>query len=195
MNELVLSILICSLHSRFGMLGSLLRNLEYQISDLGAHDQVEVLVNADGGEKSTGKKRNELLKQAKGKYVAAVDDDDRVSNNYIEEILKAAESDADCFSISGYMWTDGHSRRDWHISKDYNYCTGKNENGEDVYFRFPNHITPIKREIACQFEFPDKSRFEDFEWASKIRESGLIKTEHRIAHIPMYLYDFVTVKK
>jgi len=156
---------------------------------------VEVLVNADGGEKSTGRKRNELLQQAKGKYVVAVDDDDRVSERYIVELLEAAKSDADCFSISGYMWTNGSNRRDWHISKNYDYCTKQNQQGEDVFYRFPNHIAPIKRQIAAQFEFPDKYQFEDFEWASKIKASGLIKTEYRIEYVPMYIYDFVSQKK
>jgi glycosyltransferase involved in cell wall biosynthesis len=194
MPEIILSVLICSLHKRFGMLGKLLRNLEYQITDAQANDLVEVLVNADGGEKSTGRKRNELLRQARGKYVMAVDDDDRVSERYIVELLEAAKSDADCFSISGYMWTNGVNKRDWHISNDYEYCTKKNSVGEDEYFRFPNHITPIKREIAVQFEFPDKYQFEDFEWASKIKASGLIKTEHRIDYSPMYIYDFISKK-
>lgn len=195
MSEPILSILICSLHKRFGMLGALLRSLEYQITDIGANDLVEVLVNADGGEKSTGRKRNELLQQAKGKYVMACDDDDRISERYIIELLQAAKSDADCFSISGYIWTNGQNRRDWHISKEHEYCTKKNEKGEDVYYRFPNHITPIKREIAVQFEYPDLYQFEDFQWASKIKISGLIKTEYRIEYVPMYIYDFLTVKK
>ena len=35
-----------------------------------------------------GEKRNWLLEQAKGEYVVFVDDDDLVTNNYVQSIMK-----------------------------------------------------------------------------------------------------------
>lgn len=188
--EPIISILICSLHKRTGMLASLLRNIEEQVKKLDVEDLVEILVNVDGGEKPTGTKRNELLQQAKGKYVLAVDDDDKVPAYFIEELLAAAQSNADCFATTGIMTTDGLNEQFWEISKDFEYQTLRDEQGKVFFRRFPNHISPIKREIASKFKFPDLYVFEDHGWAVQIHESGLIKTEYKITRHPMYHYDF-----
>ena len=47
----VLSICICSLQSRIGMLGVLRRELEEQIERSNAHGLIEVLINLDNKEK------------------------------------------------------------------------------------------------------------------------------------------------
>ena len=190
MSHPIISILICSLWKRAGMLSKLLSGIQDQIDRLNAPDKVEVLINCDGGELPTGTKRNILLGQAAGKYSVFVDDDDKLPDYYIEEILKAAESDADCFSISGIMTTHGLNEQYWNISKDFEYRTLKDFQGKESFERFPNHITPMKRAIAVQFKFPDIYIFEDYQWACAIRQSGLIKTEFRIDKHPMYHYDF-----
>jgi hypothetical protein len=186
----VLSILICSLYKRAGMLAVLLGNLYEQIEKLGAEDKVEVLVEVDNGEMTTGAKRNILYSDATGKYVISHDDDDKPADFYVEELLKAAESDADCFAMTGYMLTNGTSRVDWEISKDHPYAAIKGEDGKKRYRRFPNHITAIRATIAKQFKFPELYNAEDYAWALQIHQSGLIKTEYKITRGPMYVYDW-----
>jgi glycosyltransferase involved in cell wall biosynthesis len=193
MPEIVLSILICSLHRRFGMLGVLLRKLEHQIKQSNAEDLVEILVNADGGEKSTGKKRNELLKQAKGRMIVYHDDDDEPSDCYVSEILKALRSDPDAIGINGTISTNGGSIKRWFISKNLEYCTRKDANGVEYYHRYNNHISPVRRTIALQIGFPDQYQFEDFDYAKRLYESGLIKTE-TIIETPLYHYRFISKK-
>lgn len=191
---MIFSILIPTLYKRAGMLAVMLRNLDNQIMILDAEDKVEVLCLPDNGEKSTGEKRNELVRQAKGKYLAHVDDDDRVSEFYVQEILKAAESDADCFSISGVISTNGANEKVWHISKDMGYGAKFDAQGKEYYERFPNHICPMKRDIAVQIPFPNQTIGEDYSFALALHNSGLIKTEHRIDRFPMYFYDFASTK-
>ena len=190
-----LSILICSLNKRAGMLSSLLGKLSEQIEALKAWDQVEVLVEMDNGEKPTGTKRNMLYQMAKGKYSLSCDDDDSPADFYVEELLKAAESDADCFSMGGIMTNNGGNEKKWYISKNYPYIASRNDLGEEIYLRFPNHITSIRSSIAKQFQFPDAYQSEDYAWALAIHQSGLIKTEYLIERFPMYHYQYLTVKK
>ena len=192
---MILSILIASMYKRAGMLASLLRGLENQIEENGAKDQVEILVNVDAGQKPTGKKRNELIEQAKGKYIIQVDDDDWVPEYYVQELLKAAESDADCAAISGIITTDGTNEKRWYISKDLNYCSLIDTDGRECYHRYTNHITMCKREIAIQIKFPDETFGEDYEWATKLHKSGLLKTEYKIERFPMYIYRFISFKE
>lgn len=189
----ILSILICSLWKRAGMLATLLSSLEDQIDRLEATNKVEIRLHCDSGELPTGTKRNILMEQATGVYVVYVDDDDSVSECYIEEILKAADQGCDAMAINGTILTNGKDEKRWFISKDNSYTTIMDEQGQEYYLRYQNHISPIKREIASQFKFPEKYQFEDFEWATKIRQSNLIHTEAKIEK-PLYIYKFVTVK-
>jgi glycosyltransferase involved in cell wall biosynthesis len=194
MPEITLSILICSLHKRFGMLGTLLRNLHCQIEEANAVGVVEVLVNADGGEKSTGKKRNELIGNAKGEWVVFVDDDDEVANCYVTEILKALQSNPDAVGLSGRITTNGREEKAWFISKNLPYCSRRDEQGREYYVRFNNHLSPTRRSIAAQIGFPDVYVGEDYDYARRLSEAGLIKSEVVIEK-DLYHYKFVTNKK
>lgn len=142
---------------------------------------------------TTGTKRNRLIEQAKGKYIVFIDADDEVPDYYIEEILKGAESDCDCMAINGVITTNGQDEYKWYISKDNPYIDSVDNDGNKIYLRYPNHITPIKREIAIQVKFPDKFIQEDYEWATEIHKRELIQTEYTIDK-PMYHYKFSTIK-
>ena len=77
-----ISILICTIEGREKPLSELLNILDNQ-----KNEKVEILLNKDNREKTVGKKRNELINQAKGKYICFIDDDDIVSDDYISKIL------------------------------------------------------------------------------------------------------------
>lgn len=193
MNQPIISILICSLWKRAGMLSNLLSGLQEQIDRLGTSDKVEVLVNCDGGELPTGTKRNILLGQAAGVFSVFIDDDDVVPDYYIEEILKASETECDAMAINGIITTDGKDEKKWFISKDNQYKASFDKNGVEYYERYHNHISPIKTSISKQFKFLDIYQGEDFEWCTRIKNSGLIRTEVKIDK-PMYFYKFVRLK-
>ena len=62
-------------------------------------DEVECLVAIDNREATIGAKRNQLLKDSTGDYVCFIDDDDIVSEEYVERILEGTHSGADCISF------------------------------------------------------------------------------------------------
>lgn len=177
---MILSILIPTLEKRKPLLNRLLKILNQQIERLKAGDKVEILIESDTGQKTTGEKRNILIERAKGKYVVGIDDDDIVPNYYIEEILKAAVLDRDCMAINGTMITSQTFSWDIRIANGY-YQKGRK------FYRYPNHITPIKRELAKQVKFPHITIGEDYAWATALRQKGLLKTE-AIIQKPMYIY-------
>jgi GT2 family glycosyltransferase len=173
------------------MLAALLRNLSDQAEPFG--DQVEILVEADNGEKTTGAKRNSLYRTAKGRYVCSVDDDDEVSPWYIEEILKAAEQDPDAIAMNGTMSTDGGQLETWEIGRLNPYSTLWKSNRRKHYLRYHNHLSPIRRTIALQFPFPDQYQREDYEFATAMHKAKAIKTEVKIIP-PMYHYKYMSCK-
>jgi glycosyltransferase involved in cell wall biosynthesis len=187
---MTLSILICTIQGREGYLTRLLQELVQQKARLSNQltDEVEIIVESDNGAMSTGSKRNYLISKSTGKYVVFIDDDDIVAPTYIADILKAAEQDPDVIVFNGTMTTNGKDERKWFISKDYPY---EAKNG--AYYRYPNHIVPIRREIAIQFKFQDITVGEDYLWATAIHTSGLIKTEVKIDK-ELYHYQFRTNK-
>ena len=155
-------------------------------------DEVEVLTDIDDGQMTTGKKRNNLIQRAKGDYVVFVDDDDEVASSYVDDILQAAQQDADCIVFSGWMTTNGIMRRDFHLSIHHPY-TAVTRNGKEEYLRYPNHITPIKRAIASMVQFPNQVIGEDYIWATAIHNQGLLKSEVKI-HKMLYHYRYQTHK-
>lgn len=182
---MTLSILICSLQSRNPQLVQLLHHLNKQIEG----KPVEILTNVDNRQKTTGKKRQELLQQAQGRYVIFIDDDDTVPDYYIDEMLIACASDCDCVAINGVMTTNGQHETKWFISKDHQNKDVR-EGNKMVYYRRTNHITAVKREIALRAGFPDKSNAEDKYYSDRL----VLRTEFKIEK-PMYTYRFSTVNK
>ena len=135
-------------------------------------EEVEILVNEDDGKKTTGTKRIELLQMAKGEYVVFVDDDDIVSSDYVESILKAIDSSPDAVGISGFFIRNTRvSRAEYSIHNEWNTTP-------NLETRPINHLCPVKREIAIQAGFPDIFRGEDRAYAERLKP--LLKTEVRI---------------
>ena len=144
---------------------------------------VEVIALIDNKELSTGEKRNKLLFLAKGKYIIFIDDDDWIPDYYINELLIAAKSNADCFAING-IHIDRGNRVKWFISKGFDNVN-QNKNGEIIYLRKTNHITAVKRELALKHGFPNKSNAEDKDYSDNL--NSYLKSEYVIKK-PMYEY-------
>ena len=180
---MILSICICALNERAGKLALLLASLEKQIKD---PEQVELVVEMDDRQITTGAKRNLLYQRAKGKYVCSIDDDDEVYPYYVEEILKAVENDPDAIAMNGIMSINGKFHASWSISR-FNPYIETRVNGKPHYLRYHNHLSPIRRSIALQFPFPDKVFQEDYEFATALHKAKAIKIETRIDK-PMYHY-------
>lgn len=183
-----LSILICSLDQRFDLLSRLKNILKSQITN-----QVEVLCNKDGGWKSIGQKRQELLEKARGRYIAFVDDDDRVSPDYVEKVLDAIKQDPDVIGIHLIMGTDAKlSGLTYHSLKyDTWFSTPGDEPSWKYYYRNPNHLNPVKRELALRTGFKSINMGEDRKYSLELLPH--LKTEVYI-ETPIYYYDHITNK-
>lgn len=77
----LLSVLIPHLPERKDKLNRLLNQIVQQVKGLA----VEILI--DDSDKTTGEKRNSLLKAANGVFVNYLDDDDEIADNYFEKIF------------------------------------------------------------------------------------------------------------
>ena len=167
-----LSILIPTLEDRKESLAGLRAELDRQVGKR----NVEVLHLSDNRQMSIGQKRNMLLNQSQGEYVAFVDDDDMVFPDYVDKVLNALVKNPDCTSLTGeIVFSDGYSRPFIHSLR---YTQWIDDHGNKVYYRPPNHLNAVRRSIALQVGFPPWNSGEDRSFSMGIRHH--LKTEQWI---------------
>ena len=174
-----LSILICTIRGREHLLERLLSVLDPQCGKC-----VEVLIEKDSGRMSTGKKRNVLLEKAKGDYIAFIDDDDLISEDYMAKILWGLQENPDCCSLEGLLIREKTQLSFYH-SIEYEEWFRKG----DICYRCPNHLNAVKRELALKVKFPYQDKGEDCDYSLRLRP--LLETESKTEGI---LYYYLKVK-
>jgi glycosyltransferase involved in cell wall biosynthesis len=181
-----LSLLIPTLECRSGQLSRLVEGLELQVRNTARSSDVEILSYRDSGERSIGYKRNSLLDRAKGEFVAFIDDDDEVSERYVELACDALgrRPEVDCLGIRGVITFRGSHPCEFVHSLRYSDVFSRNH----TYFRPPTHLNPIRRTIAVRFRFPDVSYSEDFDWALRMRDHRALQREEFIDSVLYYYH-------
>jgi glycosyltransferase involved in cell wall biosynthesis len=187
-----LSILICHKPGREHFLSRLKQRIWPQLGD-----DAEMVIH-DGIGMPIGQKRNELLQGAEGEYVCFIDDDDLVSENYVQLLMEGIDKGVDCCSLKGIITEDGKRPQVFEHSiqyKEYRTVGGEDNTSPGFvrYERYPNHLNCIKASIAKQFRFPELNHGEDTEWATQIHKSGLLKVEHYIPEV-IYYYEYISKK-
>jgi|LakMenEpi03Aug12_release.lakeMendotaPanAssembly.Ray.scaffolds.fasta_scaffold24843_5 GT2 family glycosyltransferase len=178
-----LSILIPTVVGREHLLERLRSVLNPQLTE-----DVEVIEQKDNKEISIGRKRQTLLEKAAGEYVVFIDDDDMISEDYVESILKALESNPDSVGFE----IECHGTTGKTASASNKWSTWKDNHGGFDYVRTPYHKTPIKRNIAVIIGYRDMRYGEDYDYSKRLKEAGFIKTE---VYINKVLYYYMYVKE
>lgn len=181
-----LSILIPSLITRNHLLSALLTDLEFQLTP-----EVEVIVLIDDRHhESTGEKRNRLLQMARGTYSVFIDDDDRIRETYVKDIVEAMKFEPDCITFNVHRMENWQTVGEQIVSLEHP-AGWSIENGGTEFITYrcsPLHITPIKTDIAKEIKFPPYSVQEDTPWQKAIYPH--LKTQVRINKV---LYDYLYV--
>ena len=133
------------------------------------------------GVNSAGNVRNYGMQFVDTKWISFVDDDDMISPFYIRGILTAIQDNPDCVGIEGIITCTGMGPKKFIHSLQYTDWYEQN----DVYYRCPNHLNPIKREIALDTKFPETSWQEDKDFSHRL--AGKLKSEVYIKG-PIYFY-------
>lgn len=177
-DSMVWSILICSVPGRFGTLEKLVNQLEHQIG----YRKIEILYLGDNRFRTIGAKRNDLARLSQGKYCSYIDDDDSISDDYIDKIYEHLDKDYDviCYGVrvSGY---------DEFIRPAIYSIEYEDLNFHDKYHRKPNHIMTIKREHVIATPFTEEKVPDEFNFAADILPR--LKKEKSLPDI-LYYYDY-----
>lgn len=184
-----LSILICSVHTRWDNFGRQIQNQvwsQYNSLSQEYKDRIEILMLTDNKQMMLGRKRNALVDIAQGRYVQFIDDDDRIEPDMFRLLLDATahrNPEPDVITFLASVSLNGDYPKICHYSKDF----AEDRDTEDGYERIPNHICCVKRELAQQIPFPHTVYGEDSAYSKLLLP--LLKTEYHIPRI-LYRYDY-----
>jgi hypothetical protein len=164
------SVLIPTIPGREASLQSLLASLREKLARIAPHLRVEECIAFDNREKSIGRKRQELLQNAKGRYMSFIDDDDAITDAYIEDVAQMVAGSYHVMRLRGQIqqYTFTHSLE--------NTLSGKMARG-DVFLRPPNHLNPMLTDVAKLISFGDATRGEDLDWTIRLAKRGFLERE------------------
>ena len=181
--------LVCSIPERRAQLEHLLDYLLQQVYLLDEPLSVEILVDSTVGI-TTGVKHQRLIERARAHFVAFCDDDDWVHPQYLQRIVSILEKNpaADCLSLRGVMTTGGTAPEPFYHSIE---CTAW-ERRDGGFVREPNHLNPVKRELALQTGFGGEHYVDDVDYGKRLRP--LLKMEVSTGDEWLYLYFYQPAK-
>jgi len=177
-----LSILTPTIPGRESQLAALQAKIESQNPGC-----VEHLVLSDNRTRSIGAKRQALVDIARGEYIAFVDDDDDISDDYVACILRAIGSGADVITFRQRAIYNG-------LESTVEFGV-KNQDGPftpgGITLRAPWHVCAWKREKIVGCQFGESNYGEDLVWCQQARRR--IATGYHIdAILHTYRHDAAT---
>ncbi len=152
-----------------------------------------IIVDRDNRERTIGEKRNALIDLAVlygATHRAFIDDDDMVSDNYMELNAPGIIGNYDCNSLVGIYTVNGVKDPNKHVfihSLKYDHWYEDNQ----FYYRNPNHLNFVSLEKTKDIKFQHKSEGEDGCWSEDLFRLDRLKTEYEITE-PFYHYLFRT---
>lgn len=177
------SVLLLGIPNRISNLSILLDKLNTQIDKNGLQKEIEILALVDNKTRTVGSKRQSLLDIAQGQFIAYIDDDDDISDDYILEIYnKIVENpNVDVITFEQSVHINDNPPSKVIFSLDYDneeYYPGT------VIKRKPFHMCVWNSEIARQVRFPNISKTEDWFWLEQLCKKA--KKEANISKILHY---------
>jgi hypothetical protein len=174
---MILSILTPAVPSRMRQLDWLCEKISRQIDECA----VEHLVLLDNKRRTVGEKRDALLRIARGKYVAFVDDDDMIRDSYVASILVEAQFDPDVITFRQQAWINNEPAE---IEFKLGNPNEPFRIGELVK-RNAWHVCAWRRTLAIYSKFPASNYGEDWAYAAPLCRMAVSER-----HIPRILHEY-----
>jgi glycosyltransferase involved in cell wall biosynthesis len=150
---------------------------------------------------TVGEKRDRLMREARGKYVAFVDDDDAIAKEYIGALLEEMMygNDPDVITFRQHSIVNGMEAivefRLGSPNEPFDGVAVGQPGNLPVIKRNAWHVCAWRRDLAILSQFPSRNYREDWAWAERLcllHEQELAKGIEgkplREAHIPRVLH-------
>jgi hypothetical protein len=167
-----ISFLIPTIVGREKSLVRLTNSIHEKMARLAPHLRYTIDLAFDNREMSVGMKRQKLIQESKSKYSAFIDDDDEITDEYIEDMRETIAGSYPVMRLRGRIdpYTFTHSLE--------NTLTVPMARGE-VFMRPPNHLNPIMTDVAKLIHYKDALRGEDLDWTIRMARTGFLTLEYR----------------
>ena len=169
------SVLIATIPGREQKLQSLLTAVREKACRIAPEIRLEICIDFDNKESSIGIKRQRLLERAQGKYLCFIDDDDDITDAYVEDVLAMFRGNFHTMRLRGQIG-------------EYNFVHSTTVKLTDpmatkdtpaIFQRPPNHLNPMLADIAKLVRFKDATYGEDLDWTINLCRTGFLQTEYR----------------
>ncbi len=139
----------------------------------------------DGGE-SIGRKRQMGLEQSKGEYVIWLDDDDDISPDYVEQVVRLSSKGADVCTFSSLCFLESF----WMVCVMHFNTKHDDQAKPGIIKRRPYHVCAFRRGVLDGVKFPDTNVDEDTGFIEQA-----LKNCKTFAHIDNILHHYKRVDK
>ena len=164
--------LIPTIAGREQSLQNLMSSIHEKMARLAPNIRYKINLAFDNREMSIGLKRQNLLQAAEGRYSAFIDDDDDITDAYVEDLVQTIQGSYPVMRLRGRIdpYTFTHS-----LENKLNAPMAR----DDVFLRPPNHLNPMLTDVAKLIHFKDATRGEDLDWTIRLARSGFLTHEYR----------------
>jgi glycosyltransferase involved in cell wall biosynthesis len=180
--DIKLSILIPTLFTRRLQFNRITEKLMKQINENNYEKEIEIIAHYDNKTVGLSEKRTNMLLTSCGEYIAFLDDDDDISDNYIKLIMKTIKenNNIDVITFKQHCNIDG---KKFNLVSSIKYDLNMNnyDKKSNTYFRYPWIWCVWKSNKVKDLIFEDptarKNYGEDGNWLKKIKETDEITKE------------------
>lgn len=133
-----------------------------------------------------GQNRQAMVEEAAGEYINFVDDDDLVAADYVSSILPLLDG-VDYIGFQVQLYYGGPERG---IKDKPTFHSLKYPQWFDTpegWYRDISHLNPIRRDLALQVKIEGDGN-EDVIFADRMRNLGIVKTEHYVDKVMYHYY-------
>ncbi len=169
------SVLIPTIPKRESSLCRLTEAIREKVDRICPDLKVEFCVEFDNKEMSIGAKRQKLLERATGKYLSFIDDDDDITDAYIEDLWECIKGEYHTMRLRGKM-AQYHFVHSTEITMSTPMAT---MDEPPLFQRPPNHLNPMLSDVAKLVRFKDAVHGEDLDWTLSLYKAKLLETEYR----------------
>jgi hypothetical protein len=169
------SVLIPTIPGRDASLAHLTASIRDKVSRICPQLRIQWCIAFDAKEMSIGRKREGLLQGATGKYMSFIDDDDDITDAYLEDLWACIQGGDHVMRLRGQMGPHSfvHSTA---VALDGPMATTDNP---PVFQRPPNHLNPMLTDVAKWVHFKDASCGEDLDWTLSLARTRALTVEYR----------------
>lgn len=167
-----MAFLIATIPGREGSLQKLLQSIHEKIARIAPTLRYIVNLGFDNKEMPIGDKRERMIQVSTAKYSAFIDDDDEITDAYIEDMAAMIAQNCNVMRLRGVL-------HDYTFTHSIEAKLSETMAVGNEFRRPPNHLNPMMTDVAKLVRYKTNlSRGEDLDWTIRMAKAGFLVREY-----------------